>query len=310
MLMFGILGAPAVDWSITLDGGRMDAPAGSPLRAIVSLRPRQSIDARRVMAALVGTEEYKYSERTMTQRSNSSTTTWGDSEQHRQEIQLIGPGPIGAGELRSGPVEFLVPPDASPSLESNVLRMRWKLIAWIDVGGRDPKIEQSVMVPLTTAQLDPGDAASMGPQVQTVMDGQPVSIWAQPAPIRAGAPFSGAVDVTTPLSLSDTRVELKLNVSSRMSGGIPGATLLALAGFSSTAENGLSETQVLWRGSLTDGGPAGALRRYLFGGQLPLAPIVTAVYAHGVATATLDVIISRRLRSDVHITRPVAIVTG
>jgi hypothetical protein len=61
---------------------------------------------------------------------------------------------------------------------------------------------------------------------------------------------------------------------------------------------------------LTNGGPAGAWHRYVFGGQLPLAPICTAVYPHGVATAQVDVITSRRLRPDAHIIRSVAIVTG
>jgi hypothetical protein len=308
--MFGILGAPDVDWSITLEGGRVDVAAGGAVRAMVSLRPRQAIEARRVMAALVGTEEYQYRERMIRSTGSSSNTTWGSTEISRQEIQLLGPGPIGAGELRSGPVAFVVPANASPSFEGNILRLRWKLVTWIDIGGRDPRFEQAVVVPLSVAQLDPGDAASMGPQVQAMTDGQPVTFWAQPAPILAGAPFSGAVDVMSPLDVSGSRIELKLKVSTQMGGGLPGATLLALAGFSSSAENGISESQVLWRGALTDGGPAGAWHRYLFAGQIPLAPIVTAVFPHGVATATLDVVTGRRLRPDARIARPVAIVTG
>lgn len=306
----GILGAPDVDWTIALDGGRIDIPAGGVVRATISLRPRGAINPRRVMAALVGTEDYQYREREVRSSGSSSTSKWGSTDAHRQEVQLLGPGPIGAGETRGGPVEFQVPPDAAPSLETTILKMRWRIVAWMDVGGRDPKAEQQLIVPLTTAQLNPADAAGMGPQVQALVDGQPVSFWANPAPLRAGQPFNGALDVTTPFPAVDSHVELKLNVATRMGGGIPGATLLALAGFSSTAENGVSAGQVLWRGPLTDGGPAGGWHRYVFVGQLPLAPIVTAVYPHGVATAQLDVVTSRRLRPDAHITRSVAIVTG
>jgi len=73
---------------------------------------------------------------------------------------------------------------------------------------------------------------------------------------------------------------------------------------------GLNESQLLWQGPLTDGGPLGAWRRYLFAGQLPLAPVVTAAFPHGIARASFDVVSSRRLRPDAHIIRPVAIVTG
>jgi hypothetical protein len=299
-----------VDWSIMLEGGRSDVPPGGTLRATIGFRARDHIDARRVMAALVATEEYQYLEREHRQTDSSSSRRWGSAEIARQEIQLLGPGRIGRGETRSGPVELSVPAAASPSLESPILRVRWKLIAWIDVGGRDPKTEQAVIVPLTIAQLDAADAASMGPQVQATIDGQPVSFWAQPAPIRAGMPFSGAVDVMPPLDLSGARIDLQFNVATQMAGGLPGATLLGLAGFGSSSETGINDKQVLWRGALTDGGSCGAWHRYLFAGRLPFAPVVTAVFPHGVASATLDVVMSRRLRPDQHITRPVAIVTG
>ena len=127
--MFGILGAPEVDWSIALDGGRMDIVPGGTLLATISLRPRQNIDARRVMAALVGTEEYQYVEREIRSSGSSSSRTWGSSELARQEIQLLGPGPIGAGEVRGGPIQFSVPAEAAPSLETSILRVRWKLVA-------------------------------------------------------------------------------------------------------------------------------------------------------------------------------------
>jgi hypothetical protein len=306
----GILGAPDVDWTITLDGGRVDVAAGSVVRATIGFRPLGSITPRRVMAALVGTEDYRYREREMRSSGTSSDLEWGSDDVHRQEVQLLGPGPIGAGEARSGPVEFTLPADALPSLDADILKMRWRIVAWMDVGGRDPKTEQQLIVPLRVAQLNPADAAGLGQQVQTAIDGQPVTFWANPAPLVAGQPFSGALDVTTPFPAADSHVELKLNVSTQMGGGIAGATLLALAGFTSTSQSGVNSSQVLWRGPLTDGGPVGAWHRYAFGGQLPLAPIVTAVYPHGVATAQIDIVTSRRLRPDSHVVRPVAIVTG
>ena len=310
--MFGILGAPPVDWTIGLDGGRIDVAPGGPVRAVITLRPGQAIDARRVMAALVGTEEYRYSETEYTGRSSSSEEKWGKVDLFRREIQLVGPGPIAAGETRSGPVEFQIPADALPSLDARVLKMRWRIETWIDVGGRDPKFEQQLVVPLTVAQLNPDDGARMGEQVQVSGDGRPVAFWAQPAPLRAGQPFTGAIDVWTPLALESTHVELKLNTSTRMDsgGGLAAEHVLGIIGLPTSAAMGLNGADVLWRGALTYGGPSGAGHRYLFSGGVPLAPICTAVYPHGIATAALDVVINRRLRTDEHILRPVAIVTG
>jgi len=306
----GLLGAPGVDWSITSETGRFEAPPGGSLQVSISFRPQRALEARRVMAALVATEEYQYKQREHGQREGSSSRTWGSAEIHRQEVQLLGPGTIGAGEMRGGPVAFSIPASGAPSFESAILRVRWKLIAWIDVGGRDARTEQAVTVPQTITQLNPADAVTMGQQVQVVADDQPVSFWATPAPIRSGAPFSGSVDVRSPLALSDVRIELRLTVATRMSGGLPGATLLGLAGLGSTAGDRITEHQVLWRGTLTDGGLVDGWHRYLYAGQWPDAPVVTADFPHGEATATLDVILGRRLRPDRHITRPVAIVTG
>src|SRR3954453_16668230 len=75
--MFGILGAPDVDWSIALQGGVVAVTPGQPVRAIISLRPRQSISARRVMAALVATEEYLFTQRDNAQTGSSTSRTWG-----------------------------------------------------------------------------------------------------------------------------------------------------------------------------------------------------------------------------------------
>ena len=305
----GFLGAPDVDWSIALDAGQGVVVPGSTLRATITLRPHQNLEARRVIAALIGTEEYRYSEREFDDGESTTHQRWGSAEVGRQELQLMGPGTIAGGQPMGGPVELAVPATATPSFESRILHVRWKLAAWVDVGGRDPKAEQPIAVAMTAAQLAAGDAALMGPQVQVASDGQQASFWAQPAPLIAGAPFSGALDVMAALPLSDVRAELKLNVATRVGGGVPAATLLAIAGISSTSGKGDTDSQVLWSGGLTDGGMVGAWHRYLFAGQVPPG-VVTSVFPHGSATATLDIVISRRLRRDSHITRPVAIVTG
>ena len=186
--MFGILGAPDVEWTVALEGGRLDIPAGGRVRAMITLRPRQSLDARRVVAALVGLEEYQYREREIRSSGSSSSLTWGSNELSRQEIQLIGPGPIGAGEVRSGPVEFAVPADAAPEHRDEHPARPLEAHGLDRCRRSRPEMEQQVVVPLTTARLNPADAASMGAQVQTMVDGQPVSSGPSPRPSGRASP--------------------------------------------------------------------------------------------------------------------------
>jgi hypothetical protein len=341
--MFGILGAPEVDWAVTLDGGRLDVSPGGLVRATISVRPHGGLNARRVMAALVGTEEYAYDEVEHEREGSNRGRKWGSSETWRQEVQLQGPGAIGPGEVRSFPVQLAMPVNALPSLESQALRMRWKLTAWIDVGGRDPSFDQAIVVPLTASAVvqpptqmatpvpptpvpgsiplptgivpgafpgTPQANPALAEQFQSVADGRPFVFWAQPAPLRGGAPFSGALDVTSPIDLGSAHLELKFTSATSMSGGLPGATLLGAVGFSSSSQQSVSETQVLWRGSLDETAAVPGWHRYLFAGQLPLAAIVTAAFPHGATTAIFDLTLSRRLRPDAHFIRTVVIVDG
>lgn len=313
MGIFGI-GAPDVDWSVALAGGRIDVQPGGRVAALVSLRPRGPLDARRIMASFAGSEEYAYERETRDSEGRSTRREWANNELWDQEVQLSGPVRIAAGESRAIEVAFDVPPGAPPSLESSVLRVRWRLAAWVDVGGRDPRVEQPLVVPVHPPALAGLDPSAFQEHVPVMADGAQAGIWVQPAPLRGGAPFSGAVDVAGQLDPGRTSVEVKLTVatlvgSAEGAGASTGGYLLGKLGLPNSADRGVSETSVLARSGLTEVAPPPGWRRYAFGGQLPPG-VITAVFPHAAATATIDVVVSRRLRPDDHIVRPVAIVIG
>src|SRR5438105_761966 len=229
----GLFGSTDVDWTVALEGGRMDVAPGGMVRATISLRPRSAIEPRRILASLVGSEEYAYEEVEHGRDGSNSSRQWRTNDVLRQDVQLSGPDRIGPGEARNLAVQFQMPPNALPSLESTALRMRWKLIASIDVGGVDPKFEQQLVVPLLAAMVPPPVMATAGERVDVPADGQTATFWAQPAPIRAGAPFSGALDMAAPLDLGGTRLELKLNVTTGSESSVAGemgSVLLGAAG--------------------------------------------------------------------------------
>ena len=306
----GIFGGSQVDWTLELDGGSVIARPGGPFRARIGFRPRGGIEARRIMAALVGREEYAVEIVDHDQSGRSTNRRRETSELWRQEVPLAGPGRIAPGETRATVVEFAIPPDAPPSFEGGALNVRWTLEAWIDVGGRDPRVEQPLIVAAVVASSGTNEPAS-GERVDAELEGRPCVLWLQPAPLRTGAPFSGAVDVTAPLDVGSTRVDLNLIVATVGEGGIAGAVLLGKLGMTSSSRNGVTETRTLWRGKLGEvpiSSPG--WHRYAFTGQLPAVSIVTAMFPHGSVTGVIDVVGSRRLRPDVHVTRPVSIVTG
>ena len=308
------IGAPDVDWSVALADGRIDAQPGGRVSATVSLRPRGPLDARRIMASFSGTEEYAYERETRDSEGRSTSREWSTNELWKQEVQLSGPARIGARETRALEVGFDVPPDAAPSFESGVLRVRWRLAAWVDVGGRDPRVEQLLVVPVQQAALAGLDPFAFQEQVPVIAAGAQAAIWVQPAPLRAAAPFSGVVDSAVPLDPGRTAVEIKLTVatlvgSAEGAGASVGGYLLGKVGLPNSADSGVSETVVVSRSGIAEVAPPPGWRRYAFGGQIPPG-VVTAVFPHAAATATVDVVVSRAMRRDDHIVRPVAIVIG
>ena len=309
--VFGIGGAPAVDWTVWLESGAAALHPGSPVRVLIRLTAREPVDARRGMAALVGTEEYAYDHEEHSNEGRDVDRRWDKEDVVRQELEILGPGRIGAGETRDFPLAFSLPGDAPPSHESSVLRMRWKIEAWLDVGGRDPRIEQPVVVWPSAAAAMAVDPAVLGRRHDVTVDDRTWAIWVDPAPLRIGSPFGGAVDVMGTLDLSAARVELKLVVSTLGESGLPGAYLLGKLGVSSSSRRGVSEARTLWQGQLgPPTTPAPGVQRSLFAGQVPPGTNITASFPHATATAIIDVTLARRLRPDQHVTRPVAIAPG
>ena len=311
MGIFG-MGAPQVDWSVAFAGGRIDVQAGGRVEARVSIRPRNPLEVRRIMASFRGSEEFAYERETRDSDGRSTSRERETTELWKQELQLSGPAWIAAGETRTIDVGFDVPPNAPPTFESRILRVRWSLAAWVDVGGRDPRVEQPVIVTVHPAALAGLGPAAFQEYLPVTAGATPAGILVQPAPLRAGAPFSGAVDSAVPLDPGRTAVEVKLTIATlagsvESAGSSAGGYLLGKLGMPSSADSGVSETSVLSRSGLMEVAPPPGWRRYAFGGHLPPG-VFTAVFPHATATASVDVVVSRPMRRDDHIVRPVAIV--
>lgn len=310
MRIFDKLTGGGVVWQIELD----NASGAFQPEAIVSGRvrftPEHQIDVRATKVALVGSEHFVYSVRRASSGSNRGSTRqnqWFDEELFRQQLDLTGAASFAAGASTEFPFQFQLPQGALPSFESNVLRMRWYVRAWMDVGGNDPDAERELNV-----TPPPGTLQASGEALAAISGDGTVWIAAEPAPIVAGQPFRGHVLSPEPLNLSSSRIEVKQKVQTHEGGGAPGGQItvgnvgVALGG----GRMPVSEERVLWSAQLTSAGVAEGGHRYEFAGQFPVGPFGSIALPHGSSSASLDLVISRRLMPDRHVARPVAIATG
>jgi hypothetical protein len=311
MRIFDKLTGGGVDWQVELASPNGVYRPGDLVDGRVRFLPKGNMQVRSIKAALVGTEHYVY--QVVERRTDSQGRTrnewerrWFADEVFREEIELAGMTNLSGQTPGEFAFSFRIPAEPLASLDTNVLRMRWQVRAWMDVGGKDPATERDVYVMLTREALRAPDGvlAPMAGDAQ----GQ---IYLEPVPIIAGQQFRGYVDTTEQLDPRSVRVELKLHAQTAGStGGGIDISLNSAIGHIGSGRRAASDERVLWTGPLGPGTPGQAGLRYEFAGALPPGPVATLGLPHGSSSATLDVVIGRRLLPDRHITRPVAIITG
>jgi hypothetical protein len=296
-----------VQWTLALQ-----SPVVRPGDAIVgavSFIPERDIDARGLIVSLVGTERYRYTERTNRSGSMSSNSREDTNDIVRQDVPLDGPNRYPARQPVQRNFQLAVPPMAPPTFESSNLGVKWRLEVRLDTGGRDPSTEQPVII------LEPaGRVASqraglpVAPRFDGTDDGRPYAVWLDPAPLILGAPFSGAIDLTQPLEGGDVRVELKVDVEAGSGFGTVGSLTSAI--ILGSGDSNSHESVVVWRGPVSPGVGAAGWYRYVFQGTLPQTPVPTLDVPHGKAHATFALVVPRRMRPDVRYAREIALATG
>lgn len=315
--MFDKLTGGGVDWLIELDQPSGPYQPGAEVSGRVRLTPQRAMEARASRVGLSGVEHYVLS--VLEQRSgfnrdrsdrHDRDDRWFSDELFRQDVDLAGSTSLAA----QTPVEYTftlrVPAEALPSFDSEVLRLRWVVRAWIDAGGVDPSTERDIVVAPPAGHSMVSTAALAA----TTSDG-PAALSVDPLPIVVGQPFRGSIESPEQLDVGRTRIEIKQRIQTNtgmggIGGMLEGVTVRVEGVELLGGSKGVQRDRVLWTGQLTAAGAGQAGQRYEFSGQLPDAPVATVTLPHGSSTETLDLVISRRLLPDRHISRPVAIVSS
>lgn len=314
MSFLGKLTGGGVDWTVTFaeGAGTSGLLPGALMMGVARLTARREIEARAVVAALIGVAEWRVS----TSRRNSAgqietDTIWRRDDLGRVETVLAAGTRVANGQSLEFPFQFAVPLSAAPSFNSKVLRVKWEVSVKLDVGGVDPSANIPVRILLPASQLR-SNAATLGlnalaPRVEGPDRGGH-AIEVDPIPLVAGRPFRGTLE--TGESLKGARVEIKFETDVRDPGTqLIGAIARDTIGL--TRETGDSDTGSVWVGELREAGDVGGgRRRYEFSGELPPATSPTILLPYGQSKARVDVVVSRQFLPDGHLTRDIAIATA
>lgn len=284
-----------VDWRLELD--RDALLPGRLVTAKVSVMSHGTVDARALIVALRAIEHWQYEVTTTDANGHTSSHT----ETRRQQlvfepVQLAGEVHLGPGETHDWSFELPVPPLGPATLEARVAGLSWTVLAKLDLpGGFDSSIERPVRVLQPTALLRAGAVHvgefAMYAAADVGADGVSGSVAMDPAPLCAGEPFHGIINLHSARArkLQEIRVEIRVQVKA-------------------TVSSGLKETITAWMGVIRADSLEGD-RTIEIDGRLDGPSLPSIELPHSQTEATLHVILATAFAPDPHLIRDIAIAT-
>lgn len=284
-----------IEWTVELE--RDDLLPGTLVRGTVRLAARREIEARGVVAALVGTEHWQWDRTTTDSNGHTRTETVTERrELQRLPVRLLADITLAKGEERELPLEVPVPPLGPATLDATVAGMTWQLEVKLDVpGGRDSGIVVPVRVLQPTALLRAGVVRvgqfALHPAAESETDGARADLELDPMPLCVGQPFRGRLAIETDEAMKLQEVRLELRVKAK-----------------ATVSSGREEEIAAWVGQLAGEGAFAAGRQEIeFSGELGPQDLPTVQLPHGRTDAQFHVILAKAWARDPHLVRDVAI---
>lgn len=285
-----------VEWHVELD--RAVLLPGRLVGGRLSLLATRSIEARQLVAALVGEEHWRHEE---TRRDANGTMTTevvtSRDELRRVPEQLHGPLQLTAGQRWETSFDLPVPPIGPASLDATEAGLEWQFEAKLDIDNEfDSSTERPVVIAQPTALLRAG-AVHVGEfalyeSADVAADGVTGSIEFEPMPLVTGEPFAGRIllQVGDRLKLQEIRAELRVLVEA-------------------TVSSGRDESITVWSAVLAPQAEYLGTLDLPFTGEIGPRPLPTVELPHGRAQATFHVILARAFALDTHLVRDVTIAT-
>jgi hypothetical protein len=285
-----------VEWHVELD--RAVLLPGRLVTGRLSLLARDPVDARQLVAALVGEEHWRHEETTRNANGTTSTRVVTSREELRRvPEQLHGPLQLVAGQRWEATFDLPVPPMGPASLDATEAGLEWRFEAKLDIDNAfDSSTERPVVIAQPTALLRAGSVHvgqfALYESADVAADAVTGSIEFEPMPLVTGESFAGHIrlQVGDRLKLQEIRAELRVLVEA-------------------TVSNGREETITAWSAALAPEAEYHGAIDLPFTGELAARPLPTVELPHGRAQATFHVILARAWTMDTHLVRDVTIAT-
>lgn len=284
-----------VEWHVELD--RAVLLPGRLIGGRLSLLATRPVEARQLVAALVGEEHWRHRVTTHNANGTTSTRVVTTREELRRLPEILhGPLHLAAGERWEAVFDLPVP-QGPATLDAEDAGLEWRFEAKLDIDNAlDSSTDRPVVIAQPTARLRAGSVHvgqfALYESADVAADGVTGAIELEPMPLVTGESFEGRIrlQVGDRAKLQVIRAELRVDVEA-------------------TVSEGEKETITAWSSVLA---PEAAYHGSIdlpISGQLGARPLPTVELPHGTAHATFHVILARAWAVDTHLVRDVTIAT-
>lgn len=285
-----------VEWHVELD--RAVLLPGRLVSGRLALHATGDVDARQLIAALVGEEHWRHEETRRDADGTTSTEIVTSRDELRRVPEILhGPLRLAAGERWVTPFDLPVPPMGPASLDATEAGLTWRFEAKLDIDNAfDSATERPVVIAQPTALLRAGSVHvgqfALYESADVAADGVTGSIELEPMPLVTGESFEGRIrlQVAERAKLQEIRAELRVLVEATVASGREEAITAWAAVLAPEAE---------YHGSID----------LPISGELGPRPLPTVDLPHGRAQATFHVVLARAWALDTHLVRDVTIAT-
>jgi hypothetical protein len=285
-----------VEWHVELD--RAVLLPGRLVGGRLALHATRDVEARQVVAALVGEEHWRHRVTTHNANGTTSTRVVTTREELRRVPEILhGPLRLAAGERWEVSFDLPVPSMGPATLDAEDAGLEWRFEAKLDIDDAfDSATERPVVIAQPTALLRAG-AVHVGQfalyeSADVAADGVTGSIELEPMPLVTGESFEGRIrlQVGDRVRVQEIRAELRVEVEATVPGGEKETI---------TAWSSVLASEAEYHGSID----------LPISGELAARPLPTVELPHGKAQATFHVILARAWAVDTHLVRDVTIAT-
>jgi hypothetical protein len=285
-----------VEWHVELD--RAVLLPGRLVGGRLALHATSDVEARQLVAALVGEEHWRYEETRRDANGTTSTEIVTSRDELRRVPEILhGALHLAAGERWETSFDLPVPAMGPASLDATEAGLEWRFEAKLDIdNGFDSSTERPVVIAQPTALLRAGSVHvgefALYESADVAADGVTGSIELEPMPLVTGESFDGRIrlQVGERARLQEIRAELRVRVEA-------------------TVASGREETITAWSAVLAPEAEYHGSIDLPFSGALGPRPLPTVELPHGRTQATFHVILARAWTLDTHLVRDVTIAT-